>query len=54
MNDNGEKLQTCRGTHHLENGWVAADNEGQAAEALNAMCDTDRQLFVQILGTALH
>lgn len=46
MYDNREILPRRKGTHHLENGWVAANNEGQATEALYAMGDTDRQLFV--------
>lgn len=39
--------------YHLKNGWVAADDEGQTAEALDAMGDPHRQLLVKVLGTAL-
>lgn len=37
---------------HLQNGGVAADNEGQATETLDAMGDPYRQLLVEVLGTA--
>ena len=33
-------------THHLQYGWVAADDEGQAAEALDAVGNAHRQLLV--------
>lgn len=41
-------------SYHLQNGGVAADDEGQAAEALDAMGDSHGQLLVQVLGAALR
>ena len=36
-----------------QDGRVAAHNEGQGAEPGDAVSDADRQLLVQVLGTAL-
>lgn len=40
-------------TYHLQNRGVAANNEGQTTETLDAMSDSYRQLLVEVLGTAL-
>ena len=49
--------QTCwqrEGTHHLQDGGVAANDEGKAAEALDTVGNAHRQLLVQVLGTTLQ
>ena len=38
----------------MQDGGVAANDEGQAAEALDTVSNPYRQLLVQVLGTALQ
>lgn len=38
----------------MQDGGVAANDEGQAAEALDTVGDPYRQLLVQVLGTTLQ
>lgn len=41
-------------THHVEDGGVAADDEGEAAEALDAVGDAHRQLLLEVAGALLQ
>ena len=55
--DLGEVVEDVEGADvelvHGEDGWVAAHDEGQAADAGDAVGDTDGQLLLQVVGASL-
>ena len=48
-----DSLKVARSTHHVQDGGVTANDEGQAAEAGDTVGHPHGQLLVEVLGAAL-